>query len=75
MHIGSTTDGGGSFFSSLTWIFFLPTDIGSLTFEPILPFLSSSNWLYKEFTKIPPSNENFYDDERLGGSCDMTPGG
>ena len=42
-------------FSSLTWIFFLllflPTDIGSLTFEPILPFLSSSNWLYKEFIK------------------------
>ncbi|KAJ6947490.1 hypothetical protein NC651_002011 [Populus alba x Populus x berolinensis] len=28
-----------------------------------------------KFTKISPSNENFYDDERLGGSCDMTPGG
>lgn len=76
MHTGST-DGGGSFqFFDLEYIYiFLPTDIGSLTFEPILPFLWSSNWLYKEFTKISLSNENFYDDERLGGSCDMTPGG
>jgi hypothetical protein len=61
MHIGST-DGGGSFqfFDLDFFFFFLPTDIGSLTFEPILPFLSSSNWLYKEFIKVMFVFWNFF---------------